>query len=243
MFVLAVVAAVAAWTARAGLLLSAARKGRIVVDGAAPTYRLASAGGIAALMALFLAVAMAWSLVPDAAAIVIAGTAGASCGALLSRRDARPKGPRTTSPRAWLVVDTALPAGTLAALVSIAVGSGRLHAQGVVAPMETARHLAATTFAYALFLGLGGFAKAFSEKASGLVVVSASTKGRAPSPGPLLAGGVTGVLFLFIGPRVLPTLPLVDVLALKAVAGLLIGGALSYLGALQGAYSAEHGRR
>lgn len=238
LFVLIVVASVAAWSARSGLLLLAARKDYVVLDTGAPTHRLAITAASAALLAAGAGAATSASPLDDRAAIVAVGVAGALIGALLSRRDARPKGPRTTSRLAWLLVDTALPAGIIAALVSVAVGTARLHALDVVGPTETARHLAATTFAYAVFLGLGGFAKAFGEKKSGLVVVHAK---QTSSPGPILVGGVAGVLLIFVGPRVLPTLPLADVLVLKATVGLVVGGALSLLGALQGARAAEHG--
>lgn len=235
-FVLVVIAGVAAWSTRSGLLLLAARKQRLVLDTGAPTHRLAVASGTAALLGLGLGALLSLSAIPDRSAIVVVGVGGALCGALLSRRDRRAKGPRVTSRLAWLLFDTALPAGIIAALVSVAIGTARLHALDVVGPTEIARHLAATTFAYAIFLGLGGFAKAFGEKKGGLVIVHAK---QTSSPGPILVGGVAGVLLIFLGPRLLPSLPLVEVLVLKAGVGLLMGGALSLLGALQGARAAE----
>jgi hypothetical protein len=51
------------------------------------------------------------------------------------------------------------------------------------------------------------------------------------------------VVLIFVGPRVLPSMALDDVIALKACAGLVVGGTLSLLGALQGARAASLGRR
>lgn len=235
LLVLAVIASVAAWSARSSLLLLAARKQRLHVDASAPTHRLSVAAGAAALPALATGVLVWWSPLNDRAAIVLVGTLGALIGALLSRGDQRPKGPRKTLRISWLLLDTALPAGMIAALVSTAIGVARLHALATVSPAEIARHLAATTFAYAVLLGLAGYAKGFGEKKSGLVIVHAM---RGRSPGPIVVGGIAGVLLIFVGPHVLPALSFGNVLVLKATVGMLGGGALSLLGALQGARAA-----
>lgn len=241
LLVLSIVAAVAAWSARSALLLLGARKGRLVVATDAPTHRLTFATVPIAVGALALGAAMAYAPVPDEVAIVVTGALAAVSGAFASHvRDTRAKGPRATSRAAWLLLDTALPAGLIAACVSVAVGTARLHALATIPATEIARHLAATTFAYAVFLGLGGFLKAYGEQSAGLVVVAKSTRS---VPGPIVCGGVLGVALLFIGPRVLPALPLADVLLLKACAGVAVGGTLSLLGALQGARAASLGLR
>lgn len=238
-FVLLVVASVAAWSARSALLLMRARKGLLVVEASAATHRLALATLPAAAAGLALGGALAFAPVPDAIAVVVGGVAGALIGVVLSNaRDARAKGPRTTSRVAWLLVDTALPAGVIAALVSTALGVARLHGASEVGGTEIARHLAATTFAYSFFLGLGGFLKAYGEQTSGIVVVEKWTRS---VPGPIATGGILGVVLIFVGPRVLPSLALQDVLVLKACAGLIVGGGLSLLGAMQGARAASLG--
>lgn len=239
LFVLLVVASVAAWSARSALLLMRARKGLLVVQPEAPKHRLALATFPAAVAGLALGGAVAFAPIPDVVAIVAVAVAGALGAAALSHvRDPRAKGPRATSRIAWLLVDTALPAGVIAALVSVALGVARLHGASAVGGTEIARHLAATTFAYAFFLGLGGFLKAYGEQTSGLVVVEKSSRS---VPGPIATGGILGVLLIFIGPRVLPALALDDVLVLKACAGLVVGGGLSLLGAMQGARAASLG--
>lgn len=238
-FVLLVVAGVAAWSARSALLLMGARKGLLVVDASAPKHRLGLATLPASIAGLAIGALVALTPVVDQVAIVVTGIACALVGVALSRmRDAKAKGPRKTSRIAWLVVDTALPAGIIAALVSTALGLSRWHAMDAVGGTEIARHLAATTFAYSFFLGLGGFLKAYGEQTSGLVVVEKSS---ASVPGPIVAGGILGVVLIFVGPRVLPALPLQDVLVLKACVGLVVGGTLSLLGALQGARAASVG--
>ena len=170
--------------------------------------------------------------------VLCAGLLGAAVGSLLALTDKRPKGPRATTLFAWLVLDTALPAGVVAALAGVCIAFLRLHAKDVVTPGELARHLGATTFLYALFMGLGGFFKAYGEQSSGLVVVK-KTDGNVPSP--LVVGGTIAIAFLLFIGRVVPPLPLVDVLVIKGTAGLFLGGGFSLLGAIQGARAASLG--
>lgn len=227
------IAFVAAWSARSALLLLAARRGVLVVERGAPTHRLsracAGAGLVAvALAAPLLALPLAWARTP----LLAAGALGIGAGALLARRrDHLPKGPRPTTKMAWLLVDTALPAAVLAALLGVSVAFLRLHDVGEVSPGALGRHLGGTVFLYALFLGLGGVAKAHGERAAGLVLVDDVTL---RAPGPVSAGGLLGLALLFAVPALAPAVPLETVLVVKAAVGFLVGGALSFLGALQG---------
>jgi hypothetical protein len=108
----------------------------------------------------------------------------------------------------------------------------------VVTGASAARHIGGTTFLYAVLLGFGGFLKTYSEQNAGLVVVEKLTRA---VPGPILTGGVIGVGIVLAGPWLLPDLPLVTLLGVKGACGFLIGGALSALGALQGARAASLG--
>ena len=238
-FVILVLAGVAALSARSSLLLLAARRGLLVVDAAAPRHRLLFASAPAALASAALALPLTLAPAEHARfAVLCAGVLGALVGAALATRDRRPKGPRPTSTSAWLVLDTALPAGVVAGLVGVTFGFLRLHALDVVQPGELARHLAGTTFAYALFVGLGGFYKAYGEQSAGLVVV---TKLERAVPGPVLVGGVLGIALLIVVARAVPPLALKDALVVKAAVGFVAGATLSLLGALQGARAASLG--
>ncbi len=237
--VVLVVAALAALSARSSLLLIAARRGLLVVQEGAPRHRLllvsvpaAAAGAVLGAPLLVL------PAVHARFEVLVAGLLGALAGAGLALADDRPKGPRPTTRFSWLVLDTALPAGIVAASVGVCVAFLRLRNLDVVTPGELARHLGMTTFAYALLLGLAGFFKAYGEQSAGLVVVE---KTAASLPGPVLAGAALGVTLLFAVPHLAPALPLRDALILKAAVGLVVGGGLSLLGALQGARAASLG--
>jgi hypothetical protein len=232
-FALLVLAAVGGWTARSGLLLLAARKGALRVERGAPTHRLVRAAGLAALVGVAAAAPL---LVAPArftvAALIAAGLVGIGAGVLLAGRDTRTKGPRNASRFSWLVLDTALPAGALAALVGLAVALLRLPEAELVPPGALGRHLGGTVFLYAILLGLGGFAKGFGEKKAGLVLVAPLA---VSAPGPVVVGGLLGLALLFGVPLFSPPLALATVIAWKGAGGFLLGGLLSLLGALAGA--------
>ena len=239
--VILVVAAVAGLSARSSLLLLSARRGFLVVDAGAPQHRLLFVSGPAALLGVVLAVPLYF--LGDAHPrfeVLLAGLFGAAGGVILALADRKPKGPRATSLFAWVVVDTALPAGVVAACAGVCIAFLRLHAKDVVTAGELARHLGATTFFYALLLGLGGFFKTYGEQTAGLVVVAKSDH---RVPGPVVVGGTLGVLLLVVVSRFVPALPLLDVLVIKAAAGVVVGGGLSLLGAIQGARAASLGLR
>lgn len=139
----------------------------------------------------------------------------------------------------WLVVEGALPAALMAAVVGVVVAVIRYGGVSSVTPGALARTLAGTCLCY-LLLGLGGFAKAFHEYKSGVVVVVGPPL--AFSPGPVFPGLFFAVLVVVLGPLVLP--PIVDTGAgvgvdvvvgiVKGVVGFVVGGALNLLGALSG---------
>lgn len=232
-FVVVTLAFVAAWSSRSGLLLLAARRGRLVVERGARPHRLfranLAAGALAVLSSLpLLALPASFTRTP----LLAAGALGVVVAlGLAARRDAHPKGPRPTTKASWLVVDTALPAAVLAALLGVSVAFLRLHDAALVSPGALGRHLGGTVFLYALLLGLGGLSKAYGERHAGLVLVDDV---RTNAPGPITTGGVLGLTLLFAVPALVPPLPLETVLIVKAVVGFLAGGTLSLLGALQG---------
>jgi hypothetical protein len=239
-----VIAAVAALSSRSSLLLVAARKGSLTVDASAPKHRLLLETVPAALLGALLAAPLA--MLPAVHArfeVLVAGVVGALSGvALAAARDKKPKAARTSTTFTWLVVDTALPAGVVATCFGVCLAFLRLHSKDVVEPGELARHLAGTLFVYAALLGLGGFFKAYGELSAGLVVVDTAKLPHAAVPGPVVVGGVLGLAALFAIPPLAPSLALDDVLAIKAVAGLVVGGGCSLLGAIRGARAAVEKR-
>lgn len=240
-----VVAAVSAWSARSGLLLLAARQGSLVVEDGARVHRLWMATLPAAVVAAALG---GLTLVVPAGhtrfSVLVSGLLGVVVGAALSARDTRPRSARRTTRFRWLVVDTALPAGLIAAALGVSVAFLRLHSEAQVTPGILGRHLGATTVLYAVLLGLGGFAKAWSEQTAKLVVLPDHERATTPNaPGPLFVGVALGVAFIVVVPWVAPPLPLDVVLALKGALGMLLGGGLSLLGAVRGARAATLGKR
>lgn len=237
---LVIVGAIAAWATRSTLFLAAVRRGRVSV---VPSGRVHHLGRLAARAAV-LSAAAALPLIltpPDhvRGALLAAGALGITLAAALDRRDRAPRMPRSTSRAAWLVADTALPAGALAAALGVCVATLNLHARAPVQPETLARHMAGSTFVYALLLGLGGFSKAWTEQRSGLVRVAPTS---ARVPGPIVTGLALGVGELFLVPVLVGPLPLESVLALKAMVGFCVGGGLCLLGALRGARAASGGR-
>ncbi|MDP2343881.1 MAG: hypothetical protein Q8O67_23190 [Deltaproteobacteria bacterium] len=131
----------------------------------------------------------------------------------------------------WLVVEGALPAAIMAGVVGVVVAVVRFGSVASVSPGALSRTLAGTCLCYAL-LGLGGFAKAFHEHKAGVVVVDA--KPVRGLPGPIFLGLAIAAGVAVIGPWVLPAIEGAHVGIVKGVVGVVVGGALSLLGALAG---------
>ncbi len=237
----AALCAVVAFATRQALVLLSARHHGVPLNDSAARYRLlrrtwpAAAAG-AALGAL-VGRACAAAALSLTLSIALACGLGIGLACALTRVEpVRAASPRRTALLTYVLMDTALPAGVVAACVAWVVTTARFGALTVVPAGLFARHLASTTFLYAVFLGFGGFLKAFTEKRAGLLVTAdAATRW----PGPISVGAVVAVLFLFGGAWVLPSLALSDVLIIKVVVATFLGGGLSALGALQGLRAAS----
>jgi hypothetical protein len=223
--------------ARTAVFQLAARKGLTRIDDNARRY--SSLGG-----QLFAAIAGAVVVVPamfipnDRFAIAAAGVIATAIGVVLGKQEIKnPRSPIRVDRKLW-ILSAALPAALIASAAAVCAGTLRLHTLDVVPPGEIARHLGGTSFLYAIFLGLGGFLKTFSEQKAGLVVVE---KTEHAGPGPIVTGAIVGVAFLFLGTLLFPPMRFEHVLILKALLGFVLGGSLSALGALQGAKAASKG--
>lgn len=138
---------------------------------------------------------------------------------------------RSDSLTAWLVFDTALPAGLLAAALAAGIAWLRLGHLDWVPASTLSRHLGATLLLYSFLLGPGAAIKVGRERLSGLVKAPETER---ILPGPIIAGGVCSLLLLVLGPRLLPTLAFSDVLLLKITFSGCFGACLAYLGARRG---------
>lgn len=234
--------ALCAATARSAWLLGGARKGSATVDESAPPHRLWR-GGIGAL--LFGAVLGA--AVGGVAAVLgsprsglgwwvlFAGTTALSypAGAYLGKRALlRPRSRRSTTTIAWVLFDTALPAGVFAALAGLLIATLRYGGDPSVSATEASRHVAVTLLSYGMLLGIAGGLKTAREKLAGLVDAPAPTW---HPPGAIATGATLGLAVLVVGPRVLGEVPTETLVMTKAVLGLVVGTGLAALGALQGA--------
>lgn len=231
--VVAGLGAVLGFAGRSALLVLFLRRGLAKVRAGAPAAHPLLGNLASALTGSAAAASLAQALESSAqAAIALGGLAALLPAAALAWRAARhEQGPRALSRFRWLLVETALPSGLLAASAGAAAVWLRLHGSASVPPGELARHLGGTVWLYALLLGLGSFLKARAELQSGLVTVALPERA---GPGPVLVGALVGTALLLSAP-LLPALRFEAVLALKVALGLLGGAGLSVLGALQGA--------
>lgn len=249
--VLVVLASVAAWATRSSLILLRARRGLVVIDPRGRPHRLGVPAGVAAALGAAAGAVVATVPLGHAPlAVLLACVAGMAMSVLLTRADTAPRAPRRASLLTWLVIDTAVPAGFIAAAFGGCVAVLRLQDAAHIGPEVLGRHMAGTTFLYAVLLGTGGFSKAWTEQARGLVLVERTTL---DVPGPVLVGLVIGVAQLFVVPVMVPAvvsavtptaaseLTFPAVLGLKMTMGFVVGGALSLLGAIRGARHASSG--
>ncbi|MCC7071057.1 MAG: hypothetical protein IT383_07035 [Deltaproteobacteria bacterium] len=225
------------YVARSAMLLVLVRRGAVAVapDGGARSALLGNlaAGVLGAALAAPFAIALEGYA---RAAIFLGGVAAMFPAAAIVLRDLRhARATRAASTLRWLLLWHALPSGLLAAGAGAGALWLRLHALDVVPPGELARHFGGTTCLYALLLGLGGVVKGYAEVRHRLVVVTLPLR---PMPGPILPGVALGVALLLLAP-LMPPLPFGTVLALKVALGVVVGGALSALGALRGAREAQ----
>lgn len=130
----------------------------------------------------------------------------------------------------WLLLESALPSAVIAGGVGAVVGHVRYGLVDVVAPGGLSRTLAGTTLCY-LMLGFGAFMKAHHERKSGLVVVDEAAL---PAPAFFFVGLAIAAAVALGGPWLLPALSGESVSVVKGVFGVVVGGGLSLLGALNG---------
>lgn len=253
-------------------LVTAARRGVVVVDDQAK-----SSWGIwrrvipIAVMAVFLMVGFLktfittiWSgplrdvVVHPVGPLLVAGLLGIVCGAVFPVPSTASTLRR--SPTRWLLLEGALPAAVVAAVLGVTVALVHCGTTGVIGPGRLARIMAGSVLVNTL-LGVGGFAKAWAECRSGLVTApttrsapiattdaessspsssSSSNSTAGPSvPSPLFVALVGAAFLIVVGPRILPTLAAQDVMVVKAGLGFVVGGVLYGLGAIRGWRAAE----
>lgn len=229
---------------RTGVFLVAARAGFVQLRRDAPPHllwRLVPAPAVTtALLGAGLGLALTGAQLSPAATWS-AGLVGVTLAAVLvarvvGRRDVgAPRSARRTTWVRWCVLGTALPAALLTAVVGALIAQVRFAGLGEVDPGELSRHLAVTLWSYGLFVGLAGALKTGRERRAGLVEVETPDFN---APPPLHVGGALGVAALWIGPMVLPAMPVDAVVVLKAAVGIGAGGLIGLLGALRGARTA-----
>jgi hypothetical protein len=239
-------AAVFAWGASSSGLLLALRRGAVVVDATAAPWRPARAVAVAVAVAAIAGAVVgvagtvlggvvdggglrASVLAGPAPALVLGAWSGVAASVLVR---VPPRAAARVAGRAAWLLQGALAAGVVAGVVGGVVGVARFGGVPRVSAGELARLLAGTSLTYTL-LGIGGFARTFSEARSGVVVVAAPPSSSLV-PGPFVAGLVVAATCALLGPSVLPSLPGADVVAGKVVFGVVCGAGLSLLGALAG---------
>ncbi len=224
------------YVTRSALRVALVRRGMITIAPTGDARTTLLSGLVAGALGAGVAAPFAVALEGYASfAIALGGAAAMVPGAAIALREVGAV--RTTRALGfwrWLLLWHALPSGLLAAGAGTCALWLRLHALDVVPPGELARHLGGTTCLYALLLGLGGAVKGYAEVHHRVVAVQLPARA---TPGPLVPGLALGVALLLAAP-LLPTLPFASVLALKVALGVVVGGALSALGALRGARAA-----
>lgn len=234
--------ALTAATTRSALLLGGARKGAATVDQSAPPHRLWRGGVLALVVGALLGAAVggAASLLERPTswlgwgALFVGTTALAfPAGVVLGQRALRrPRSPRSSTTLAWILLDTALPAGALAALAGALVVGLRYGSEPTVSGVEVSRHLALSLLLYGALLGVAGGLKTAREKLAKLVDAPAPSL---EPPGAIATGATLGLVVLVVGPRVLGEVPTEVLVFSKAALGLMAGTGLCALGALRGA--------
>lgn len=230
----ALVAVVVGVGARGSLVWSALRAGRLAVAGDGGPFRsplhvglLAGLVGGAVVGAVVVAAAGALELRAPAAV----GIGGAiAIGVALAWPPGGALRPSTTTLTVFLGRGAGL-AALMAAVMGAVVAIGRFGLDGEVAPGAFSRVLAGTFLCDAL-LGIGGFVRADVALRSGLVRVAPCAVPEAPGP-VLLALFLTAPTVLLL-PSLLPPVSATTAIAVKVVAGAIVGGLLHLAGGLRG---------
>jgi len=226
----ALVALVIGVGARSSLVLSALRGGRLAVaDDGGPSRSPLLVGLAAAVIVGVVVWGAAGVLALRApAAVGIGGALGV--GLALAWPPGGALRPSSTTLSAFLGRGAAL-AALMAAVMGAVVALGRFGLDGEVAPGAFSRVLAGTFLCDAL-LGVGGFVRADVALRSGLVRVAPRPLPEAP--GPVLLALVLAAPTVLVLPSLLPPVAATTAIAVKVVAGAIVGGLLHLAGGLRG---------
>jgi hypothetical protein len=231
LIVAVVVAGVVASGARQSVVLASVRAGRWAVDTEGRTLGSLAATTVAAMT---LAGGLVWTMgrrvdLDAPVAVALGGACALACALAWPRRG--PIRSRSMSLASFLARGAAL-AATMAAAMGAVVAVGRFGLEGVVPPGAFCRVLAGTFLCDAL-LGVGGFARA--RTALGCHVVRVPLTRVPEVPGPVLLALVAAAPTVLVLPSVLPTIAATTAVAIKIVAGAIVGGVLHLAGGLRGA--------
>ncbi|HEY1097292.1 MAG TPA: hypothetical protein VGF99_00125 [Myxococcota bacterium] len=219
-------------------LLWAARHGHVVVDAAAPTWRLWrrvwARGLIAAVLLLAVCSVAEMSRLGAFAGPLLGGYVGVVVGALM--RLPKTAAPVSRSLVRWLVIEGAVPTAVAAAALGGILATVRFGVDGTHGAAPVARMLAGTFLCDAL-LGFGAFAKAFTERRFRFVDAP-STTSLPEVPGPVIVALALAACTVIVGPHVLPAMSSTTVIATKSIASGVVAFALTLLGAVRGAAAA-----
>jgi hypothetical protein len=216
--------------ARGSLVLSALRAGRLAVaDDGGPLRSPLFVGLVAGLVVGAVVLGVAGAL--DLRAPAAVGIGGAiAIGVALAWPPGGALRPSTTTLTVFLGSGAGL-AALMAAVMGAVVAMGRFGLDGDVAPGAFSRVLAGTFLCDAL-LGIGGFVRADVALRSGLVRVAPCAVPEAP--GPVLLALFLAAPTVLLLPSLLPPVPATTAIAVKVVAGAIVGGLLHLAGGLRG---------
>jgi hypothetical protein len=216
--------------ARGSLVWSALRAERLAVaDDGGPLLSPLFVGLVAGLVVGAVVFGMAGAL--DLRAPAAVGIGGAiAVGVALVWPSGGALRPSATTLTVFLGRGAGL-AALMAAVMGAVVAVGRFGVDGEVAPGAFSRVLAGTFLCDAL-LGIGGFVRADVALRSGLVRVAPSAVPEAP--GPVLLALILAAPTVLLLPSLLPPVPATTAIAVKVVAGAIVGGLLHLAGGLRG---------
>lgn len=131
----------------------------------------------------------------------------------------------------WVFFDTALPVASISAFIGIAILYVRFWGADSVDAQSAARHFAFSSIIYGSCLGTVGFMKTMSERQSGFIQ-GAPVSFRAPSP--FISGLVAAVAIVWLYPKSMTSLSVIDLCLLKGAMGFFFGGLCCLFGAIRG---------
>ncbi len=229
-------AASAAVSGRAGLLITAARRGGVTVAPGGRRYSFVRWGLPALVIGLVVGLGLAYAVVNAGRGfrftILLLGPLSSVISVYASRAP-ESFAPRQESTLRLCLVDTAVWFGLLAGPIGLAVLASRLpERDAVMTGAAFSREIAGTLMFYGLWIGASAFAKTRAERVSGLVDCAPFN---APVPGPLAVAGIGAVGFLLVGPRVLDEMNSTTLMWTQGLICTVGGLCFGVLGALKGA--------